>query len=542
MVSALYFSAMRRLLLTAAVSVVILASCDSMPEVPEETVFRYNEPSGISTLDPAFAREQSNIWACHQLFNGLVQMDSDLNVQPCIAQSWTVEDSGTHYIFQLRKDVLFHPHELLSEEQREVDAYDVIYSLRRLTDRATASPGAWVLSSVDTVYATSRFELHIELDHSFAPFLGMLSMKYCSVVPQEVVEGMGSEFGRAPIGTGPFKYQLWATDEKLVFRRNEEYFEFDGDVRLPHLEAVAIDFITDRQAAFMEFLKGESDLLFGLDASYKDEMLTRDGELRSEYRDRFTLQHVPYLNTEYLAINQQLDGEHPLSKREVRLALNYSIDRDKMMRYLRNGIGKPADGGMIPRGLPSYDPAATGGYTFRDTAQYLLAKAGYPEGRGMPAFTLSTTSNYLDICEYLQASWNSLGIPVEVEVLPASTLREGKAQGTLPFFRASWIADYPDAENYLSLFTSGNHTPNGPNYTFFSNSEFDMLYDHAQREPSDSARLSLYREMDAIIVNEAPVIPLFYDEVVRFVPRRISGLEPNALNLLELKRVKKTAE
>lgn len=542
-VSTLYFSAMRRLLLTAAVSVVILASCDSMPEVPEETVFRYNEPSGISTLDPAFAREQSNIWACHQIFNGLVQMDAKLNVQPCIAQSWTVEDSGTHYIFQLREDVLFHPHELLSQEQRKVDAYDVIYSLNRLTDQATASPGAWVLSSVDTVYATSRFELHIELDHSFAPFLGMLSMKYCSVVPQEVVEGMGSEFGRAPIGTGPFKYQLWATDEKLVFRRNEEYFEFDGDVRLPHLEAVAIDFITDRQAAFMEFLKGESDLLFGLDASYKDELLTRDGELKEEYMNRFTLQHIPYLNTEYLAINQQLDDSHPLSMRDVRLALNFSIDRDKMMRYLRNGIGKPADGGMVPRGLPSYSPMATGGYSYRlDSAYALLARAGYPEGQGMPAFTLSTTSNYLDICEYLQASWNTLGIPVEVEVLPASTLREGKAQGTLPFFRASWIADYPDAENYLSLFTSGNHTPNGPNYTFFSNSDFDDIYDEAQREPSDSIRLSLYREMDAIIINEAPVIPLFYDEVVRFVPTGISGLEPNALNLLELKRVKKTVE
>ncbi|NVK04515.1 MAG: ABC transporter substrate-binding protein [Flavobacteriia bacterium] len=534
---------MRRLLLIAAVFVVILSSCDTMPEVPENTVFRYNEPSGISTLDPAFAREQSNIWACHQLFNGLVQMDSELNVQPCIARSWVVEDSGTHYIFQLREDVLFHPHELLRDEQREVDAYDVIYSLKRLTDRATASPGAWVLGSVDTIYATSRFELHIELDHSFAPFLGMLSMKYCSVVPQEVVEGMGSEFGRAPIGTGPFKYQLWAADEKLVFRKNEEYFEFDGDERLPHLEAVAIDFITDRQAAFMEFLKGESDLLFGLDASYKDELLTRDGELRGEYSSKFTLQHIPYLNTEYLAINQQLEDTHPLSIRDVRLALNLSIDREKMMRYLRNGIGKPADGGMVPRGLPSYNPEATGGYSHRlDSANFLLARAGYPEGNGMPAFTLSTTSNYLDICEYLQASWNTLGIPVEVEVLPASTLREGKAQGTLPFFRASWIADYPDAENYLSLFTSGNHTPNGPNYTFFSNSEFDMLYDQAQRESNDSARLSLYREMDAIIVNEAPVIPLFYDEVVRFVPREISGLEPNALNLLELKRVKKTAE
>lgn len=541
--STLYFSAMRRTLFTSLVFTLLLSSCSEMPDVPEHTVFRYNEPSGIATLDPAFAREQSNIWACHQLFNGLVQMDENLNVQPCIADSWTIQDSGRHYIFHLRDDVLFHPHELLSESQRKVDADDVIYSLNRLTDRATASPGAWVLSAVDTIYATSDFELHIELNHAFAPFLGMLSMKYCSIVPQEVVEGLGNEFGRAPIGTGPFKFQLWAADEKLVFRKNEEYFEFENGERLPHLEAVAIDFITDRQAAFIEFLKGETDLLFGLDASYKDELLTRDGQLREEYADRFELQHIPYLNTEYLAINQQLDESHPLSSRWVRLALNMSVDRAKMMRYLRNGIGKPADGGMIPRGLPAYNPEATSGYSFNlDSARVLLAKAGYPEGSGMAPFTLSTTSNYLDLCEYLQASWNELGIPVSVEVLPASTLREGKAQGSLSFFRASWIADYPDAENYLSLFTSENHTPNGPNYTFFSNVAFDGAYNRAQNLETASARSVAYQNMDRIIVEQAPVVPLFYDEVVRFVPKNITGLTPNALNLLELKSLVKTEE
>lgn len=539
----MYFSGMRSNLLLLAISSILLVSCNSMPDVPEDSVFRYNEPSGIATLDPAFAREQSTIWACHQLFNGLVKMDSDLNIQPCIAESWSVTDSGTHYTFYLKSDVLFHKHSLLTEEQRIVTSEDVIYSLNRLTDRSTASPGAWVMSSVDTLYATSDFELHIVLHQPFAPFLGMLSMKYCSVVPQEVVEGLGTEFGRSPVGTGPFKFQLWATDEKLVFRKNPDYFEFEGEHRLPYLEAVAIDFITDRQAAFMEFLKGETDLLFGLDASYKDELLTRDGELREEYQDRFNLQHIPFLNTEYLAINQQLEASHPLSRKEVRLALNYSIDREKMMRYLRNGIGKPADGGMIPRGLPSYQPTLTGGYTYNlDSAKTLLERAGYPNGQGIPPFTLSTTANYLDLCEYLQASWNELGIPISVEVLPASSLREGKAQGTLPFFRASWIADYPDAENYLSLFTSGNHTPNGPNYTFFSNPIFDADYELAKNEANDSIRRAIYQSLDGLIVREAPVVPLFYDEVIRFVPKNIEGLTPNALNLLELSTLRKKVE
>ncbi len=518
----------------------VVMSCSKVPERDPSTVFRYNEPSGISTLDPAFAREQSNIWACHQLFNGLVQMDDNLLVSPAIASDWALLNDGVTYQFQLRNDVLFHKHESLTESERKVTGDDVVYSLNRLVDPKTASPGAWVLGKVDTLYSAHPDSVTIVLKEPFAPFLGLLTMKYCSVVPKEVVEALGPEFGRRPVGTGPFQFQWWSTDEKLVFRRNPDYHEIEDGEPLPYLEAVAVDFISDRQAAFMEFLKGETDFLSGLDASYKDELLTRDGALRREYQDQFDLQLVPYLNTEYLAINQQLPVSHPLSDERIRLALNLSIDRNRMMRFLRNGIGEPANGGMIPKGLPSFNPERTGGYQAnRDSALALLAEAGYPNGNGMTAFTLSTTANYRDICEYLQASWNQLGIPVDVEVLPPATLREGKANGTLPFFRASWVADYPDAENYMLLFHSENHSPEGPNYTFFTNKQFDKLYDVSQRTLNAEDRIRLNQQLDSTIVHQAPVIPLYYDEVVRFVPKNIEGLTPNALNLLDLKRVKK---
>lgn len=519
------------------------ASCNTKPDVDPNTVFRYNEPSGISTLDPVYAREQSGIWACHQLFNGLVQMDSALHVRPAIASGWQITDSGRTYTFYIRPDVYFHDHPAFEGGSgRRVTARDVAYSLDRLRDPATASPGAWVLQNLESVEVPHNDTLILHLTEAFSPFLGMLTMKYCSVVPGEVVEALGSSFGRSPVGTGPFRFQWWSTDEKLVLRKNDRYFEFDEEGRrLPYLEAVAIDFITDRQAAFMEFLKGELDMMSGLDASYKDELLTRDGALREEYSGRMVLQKVPYLNTEYLAINQEMPADHPLSSGDVRLALNLSVDRNKMMRYLRNGVGKPADGGMIPSGLPAYGPEYTGGYLYnRDSALALLEKSGYPNGKGMPEITLSTTSNYLDLCEYLQSGWRSLGIPVNVEVLPAPTLREGKANGTLSFFRASWIADYPDAENYMSLFYGKNHTPDGPNYTFYSNARFDELYSACVSVTSDSVRIDMLRKMDSLIVQDVPVVPLFYDEVVRFVPEDVKGLVPNALNLLELKSVRKS--
>ena len=123
--------------------------------------------------------------------------------------------------------------------------------------------------------------------------------------------------------------------------------------------------------------------------------------------------------------------------------------------------------------------------------------------------------------------------------MPASALKSAKANGKTTVFRASWVADYPDAQNYLSLFYSENFAPKGPNYTHFKNEKFDLLYKSAMNETNDSVRTVLYKKMDKIIVSEAPVVVLFYDEVLRFVHKSIEGLEINPTNLLEIKRVRK---
>ena len=126
-----------------------------------------------------------------------------------------------------------------------------------------------------------------------------------------------------------------------------------------------------------------------------------------------------------------------------------------------------------------------------------------------------------------------------MDVIPASSLKDGKANGQLDFFRASWIADYPDAENYLSLYYSKNFAPNGPNYTHFNNKEFDALYEAAYLETDIVKREELYTKMDSLVMASAPIVPMFYDEVVRFTRKEVEGLGINATNLLELKTVNK---
>lgn len=519
------------------------------PDIREDRgmVFRYNESSNISTLDPAFARNQALIWATHQLYNGLVGLDSNLSVVPALAKSWELDSSGTRYTFHLHTEVSFHAHPVFgsghsdpaTEKGRVVVASDFVYSFDRLQSAALAAPGAWVMEPIDTYEAVNDSTFQIELKKPFPAFLSLLSVKYFSVVPIEIDTSSRYNLRDQPVGTGPFYFKLWSLNQKLVFRRNPFYFEKDkrGD-RLPYLEAVAITFVPDKQAAFLELIKGNLDFLSGLDASYKDELLTYDGELQEKYAEDFRLTSVPYLNTEYLGIvvdsNQQISA---LKNKDLRRALNYGFDRVEMMRYLRNNIGRPASAGFIPRGIPGFDDTKVEGYSYQPDSVRAILKRIEKDGV-VPEIKLQTNASYLDLCEYMQAQWTKLGIPVQIEVLPPSTLRQMMATSKTPFFRASWIADYPDGENYLALFYSKNAAPNGPNYTHFRNDQFDDWYEEAQLIVNDSARFIHYQRMDSLLMHEAPIIPLFYDEILRFTRSNVQGLPPNALNLLDLKTVR----
>lgn len=520
--------------------ITLVFSCNKkQARIDDAVVFRYNEHKNIGSLDPAFSKDIADIWATNQLFNGLIQMDENLNVHPCIAKGWSISEDALTYSFSLRNDVFFHKHELFGKDStRTVTAPDFEYSLNRLLDKQVASPGSWVLGKVDSFKAINDTLFQIQLKQPFPAFLGLLTMKYCSVVPKEIVEHYGSDFRSHPIGTGPFKFKRWEENIKLVFRRNENYFETDekGD-KLPYLEAISITFLPDKQSEFLQFAQGNIDFVSGLDASYKDEILTVDGKLRNLYSKDVNMIRGPYLNTEYLAF--YMDSKLPEIQSElIRKAVNYGFDRKKMMIYLRNGVGIPAHGGFIPKGMPGYNESI--GFTFQpEKAKQLIAQFKKVTGNKNPEISITTTGNYLSFCEYIQRELQKIGLIVNVDVIPAATLKDAKANGKLDMFRASWVADYPDAENYLSLYYSKNFAPNGPNYTHYKSDLFDTWYEKGFTETNTLLREQLYSKMDSLVMQEAPVVPLFYDEVVRFTRKNVIGLGINPINLLELKQVKK---
>ncbi|MFV0248972.1 MAG: ABC transporter substrate-binding protein [Tenacibaculum sp.] len=507
----------------------------------DEDVFKYNEHTNISSLDPAFAKDQSDIWAVNQIFNGLVQLDERLQVQPDIAKKWIISKDGKTYKFHLRKDVFFHQHKLFGPTKtRAVKASDFVYSFKRLLNAKVASPGGWILQKVASFKAVTDTVLTIELKQAFPPFLGLLSTKYCSVVPKEAVNYFKDTFRSNPIGTGPFYCKLWIENTKLVLRKNPLYFEKDDKGNsLPYLQAVAINFLPDKQSEFLQFIQGDIDFIKGLDASYKDDIININGSLKEKYKTRINMLTSAYLNTEYLGFYLDEKNTSPTHSKLIRQAINYGFDRKKMITYLRNGIGTPATSGFIPKGLPSF--AQLKGYTYHpEKAKKLIATYKQSSKKQVVQISIATNSNYLDICEYIQRELEKIGITTKIELMPPAILRQGKATGILPIFRASWIADYPDAENYLSLFYSKNFAPQGPNYTHFRNVEFDRLYELAIKEIDIKKRQLLYQKMDSIIIEQAPVVPLYYDQVIRFVQKNVSGLGINPIDMLSLKRVKKS--
>ncbi|MDJ0366385.1 ABC transporter substrate-binding protein [Hymenobacter sp. H14-R3] len=548
--------------LAVAAGAALLAACSGAgPSAADERrVFRYNQPEALTSLDPAFARNQANSWAVAQLYNGLLELDSTLQPAPSLARRYQISPDGLTYTFWLRQGVRFQASEAFAGGQgRALVARDFVYSFRRLLDAKTASPGGWIFrgkvledkqgNSSDTCFvAANDSTLRIHMKAPFIPFLGILTMPYAYVVPHEAVAKYGKDFREHPVGTGPFQFKVWDEGNVLLFHKNPTYWRKDEQGRqLPYLDAVAISFIADRKTEFLTFLQGKLDFLSGIREGSRDLILNPDGSVRSDFQGRFNLQKAPYLNTEYLGFqldSAKLTGEQATQGRKlrdvrVRQALSYAINRAEMLAYVLNHVGRPGTSGFVPAALPSFSAAQVPGYDYQpQRARALLAAAGYGPGRPLQ-LRLSTVAERKAVAEYLQKNWADVGVQVQIDINQSAAQQELVDNGRTAFFTKSWLGDYPDAENYLALFYSPNFSPAGPNKTHYKSAGYDQLYQRAIREQAGAKRTALYQAMDRLVVRDAPVVSLYYDEIIRLTQRNVRGLTANPMNQLLLEQVRK---
>lgn len=533
---------MKRIVIGILLTFIFLTACKEQVEKDDRKVFRFNLSSGVTSLDPAFSKDQATMWMCNQLYNGLLQLDDSLNVMSSIAKSYEIKDNGLTYIFHLRNDVFFHDHSLFPNGKgRRVVANDFVYSFNRIIDESIASTGAWLFNGKvrDTIpfeyLDDSTFVIHLK--YPFRPMASLLTLQYCSVVPSEIVDYYGKDFRNVAIGTGPFKLVKWQENVALVLGKNDNYFEKDSlGISFPYIDGVKVTFLNDRSVEFLQLLQGHLDMVSGIDKSFRDKAITASGILQPDVATKVKMLRMPYMNTEYLGFSMGKVKNTAIQNKLVRQAISYAIDREKMITYLRSGIGKPAHYGIIPIGVKGFNENVKG-YSFQpELAKKLLKEAGYPNGKGIEPITLSSNPMYQDLTEYIAKSLENIGIKVVVQLSPGSFLREAMSKNEVDFFRASWIGDYPDAENFLALFYGKNSAP--PNYTFYKNPKYDQLYQTALSSSSDQEAKEIYGKMEQLMLDDAPIVPLFYDELIRFTGLRVQYLSSNTMNMLMLKKAR----
>jgi peptide/nickel transport system substrate-binding protein len=537
----------RFLILVIISAIVVLSSCKDEQETNKK-IFRYNESAGIGTLDPAFAKNQAIMWPVHQLYNTLVEVNENTAIVPSLAKYWTISADKKTVTFTIRDDVYFHDDPCFAKSQkRKLIATDVVYSLNRIIDPAVASPGAWIfnniIDSINPFTAINDTTFQLTLHQPYSAILGILSMQYCSIIPKEAIDFYGSDFRKHPVGTGPFQFVAWKEGQAMILKKNSHYFEKDNlGKQLPYLDGIAVSFLNSKTSEFLAFQQNKIDFINDMDPAFKDEILSKKGTLKPEWKDKITIAKNPYLNIEYLGILSDTSNpvlkSSPLKIKKIRQAINYGIDRKKMIFYLRNSIGYPANSGFVPLGMPSFDSSLLKGYEYNpQKVTTLIKEAGFDKNNPMPEFKLITVPNYANLGTFIVNELKQLGIHISIEVVQKSLLLEQMSKSQIAFFRGSWIADYPDEINFLGVFYSNNPAP--PNYTRFTNKQYDQLFEIANTETNNAIRNELFRKMQQIIIDESPVIPLWYDMSLRLYHKNMQGFNTNALNMLELRRVVK---
>ncbi len=489
---------MKNALLYKSLLVVFILTLFSCTEKNERLFSNYlcvRLKSNPTTLDPALIVDVNGARIAAKLYNGLIAFNEKLLPVPDIAKSWTVSPDGLAYRFKLKKGVRFF-------NGREVIASDFKYSFERVLDPATRSPRTWVLSRVkgakefmdgkashvSGISVTADDEMEIMLNEPFSPFISFLGLTTAYVIPREEVVKWGADFSFHGSGTGPFVLEEWHHNQFIVFKANKKYFGGGPTIAGIYYKIVPEDF-----TAMVDFEKGGIDIL--PEVIFSEYKRYADDPKWKPY-----LKISPGLNTYYLGFNCE---KKPFNDVRVRKALNYAMDREKMLAAVMEGRGLSAAGPIPPilrkftvSEKYSYDP---------EKARALLKEAGYPDGFSMKIYQTSDIEN-LNLCQVVQNYLKKINVKADIVQLEWSSFLDAVTKGEAQSFWLSWWADYPDAENFLfPTFHSKNRGPGG-NRSRFSDGRVDDLLSQAVKVMDVNKRSLMYEKIEEIIIDQAPWI------------------------------------
>jgi len=490
---------------------------------PQDNIYRLPLSVNPPTLDPAHFTDLAAEGVASRIFSSLVKYDSDLNIAPDLAETWEVSEDGKTYTFRLRQGVKFH-------SGRVVTADDVKYSFERLLNPETGSKRPWVVKQisgagdmlageakqVSGLVVVDTHTVKLTVDEPFAPLLSQLAMTNASIVPKEVVEAQGRRFGRHPIGTGPFKFDSWVDNSHLLLTRFDDYFE--GPAKLA---GIKFRIVKEELLRYEEYRAGNFEhcgVPIGQLAGISESNL--GAELRT----------VPNLSTAYIGLNLT---KKPLGENlKLRQALNWAVNRQFLCEKLLQGSRLSAKG-VLPPGIPGYNSELSGYGYDPNRAQELLKEAGFPDGRGLRELSLYYTARQqsANVAQRFQSDVKKIGVSVRLKSLDWGAFLEAVDKREPDMFLLSWIADYPDPDNFLYiLFHSSQHGSLG-NRVIYSNPAVDRLLEAERSERDVAARLQLCQQAEQAIVEAAPWVFLSHGRNNLLVKPYVENLRLSSMDV-----------
>jgi oligopeptide transport system substrate-binding protein len=530
-----------------------------------------NETENIRSLDPVGINDVVSHHVAHQIYDLLIDLNSDLQLVPDLAYRWEISADGLLYTFHLRGSVYFQDNSCFpGGKGREMKASDVKYSFDRILDPRTGSLGfdfyknyvegakeftdevnkATIENKEPKITDVSGFivkddsTFQVKLNKQFGPFIYYMCLGFSYVVPREAVEKYGKDFFQNPVGTGPFIFENWTPDLEINLKKNPKYWAKDefGN-QLPYLEKVKFRFIKDLSQQLLEFKNGNLDESYRIPTELFKAVVNDDKTLTPEY-SRFILQITPSLTIQYYGF---LTTSKVFSNVKVRQAFNYAIDREKIIKYVLNGqAAGPGIYGIVPPVMPNYNAKIIKGYSFNlDKAKQLMSEAGYPYGKGFPDVTLNINEGggrNTQVAEAIQSMLKEIGVTVKLQLLQFAQHLDNIDAGRADFFRLGWIADYPDPENFLNLWY-GKNVPDNPkdkspiNSFRYKNKKFDELFEKAISTTDITERNKIYEQAEQLAVSEAPVLFIFYDEDYRLLQPHVRQYRLDPMNRVNFRSV-----
>jgi len=447
-------------------------------------------------LDPDIVTAFSSFTVLHEIYEGLVEVNAKLQIEPALATSWTVSPDGLTYTFDLRQGVKFH-------NGREMTAADVVYSFDRIMDPKTGSPLASQFSQVAKAEATGPYQVTFTLKEPFAPFLANLTNLY--VVPKEVVEANG-DLQKVAVGTGPFELDKVVPDTYVSLKANPDYYR-PGEPKVAELKFNVVPEASTRAAGLRT---GTYQLLPTVDPVTAETLKKVPGA---------TVLGTQDLAYSLLGLNT---SRKPFNDPRVREAINYAVNRADIVQavYLGNAVpGGPLSPALKDWAVPTSDfPCYTPSVA---KAKQLLADAGYPNGFSTTIITFGTIKEVSDTAQVLQAQLASVGINAKVDVEDfGKFVQDWKNSNFDMFVSLNGGSTDPDGYLYRTFHTGGS-----TNVFKFSDPSVDMLLEQGRTTTDKSKRIAIYDDLQKQLACTGPIVHIAYGTLFTAVRDNVQGFQ-----------------